>query len=112
MKFSKIVDSDYVAAAALGGLTDGVSALEMTSAYACLENDGLYRNPDCIRRLETADGEELFSYGSEEKEIYKKNAARMMTSMLESVIEYGTGTAADRILVHVLYARDAPQVSG
>ena len=94
MEFSKIVDDDYVPAAALGGLTDGVSPLEMTAGYACIENDGNYREPDCIRRIETADGEVLFSYESEEKSVYKQNAARMMTSMLETVVDSGTGSGA------------------
>ena len=37
MKFRRIVDMDYVPAASLGGLTYGVSALEMAGAYAALE---------------------------------------------------------------------------
>ncbi len=91
MEFSKIDKEDYRLPAALGGFTNGVSPLEMTSAYAAIENDGIFREPDCIRRIETSDGEELFSYDGSGKEVYKKNASRMMTSMLESVILDGTG---------------------
>ncbi|MCI8993889.1 MAG: PBP1A family penicillin-binding protein [Eubacterium sp.] len=91
MGFSKIKDSDYRLTSALGGFTTGASPLEMASGYAALENDGSYRAPDCIRKITASDGTEIYNWEEEEKNVYKENAARMMTSMLESVISDGTG---------------------
>ena len=91
MNFSRISPSDYRLATALGGFTNGVSALEMASGFAAIENDGYYRTPTCIVKIE--DGNGTVIYGSEQEQvlIYKKNAARMMTDVLKGVITNGTG---------------------
>lgn len=93
MGFSKIVSDDYVPAAALGGLTNGVSSVEMASAYATLENDGVYRTPTCIVKITDSQGNTVVSKKAlySETVVYKKNAARMMTDILQGVITSGTG---------------------
>ncbi len=95
MKFRRIVDTDYVPAVALGGMTYGVSALEMTSAYAALENDGVFRTPTCIARITDSNGKEIIGTAQEEKQIYEKNAARMTTSVLQDVLNGGTARKND-----------------
>lgn len=91
MNFSKLESADEQLAASLGGFTRGVSALEMAAGYAALENDGKYREPTCIMKITDASGNEIYVSGQEEKQIYKENAARMMTDMLVTVVESGTG---------------------
>lgn len=91
MNFSHIVSTDYQTAAALGGLTKGVSALEMASGYATLENDGAYREPTCIVKITDAMGNDVYTSSQAETTIYKANATRMMTDMLTTVLEKGTG---------------------
>lgn len=91
MQFRNIVSSDYVPAASLGGLTYGVCTLEMAGAYCTLANDGIYREPTCIVKITTADGEEITGREREEKRIYETNAARMMTDILQGVMTNGTG---------------------
>ncbi|MBE5950826.1 MAG: glycosyl transferase [Lachnospiraceae bacterium] len=91
MGFKKIVESDYVAAASLGGLTYGVSALEMTGAYAALENDGIYRVPTCIIRITDSDGRDVVPEEIKEIKVYETNAARTMTDVLRGVLTKGTG---------------------
>lgn len=91
MNFAKIVKDDYFLAASLGGFTTGVSPLEMTAAYATLENDGVYRDPTCIIKILDAQGKEIVSEKNTEKRIYNSNAARMMTDVLTGVIKNGTG---------------------
>ena len=56
MNFSSIDEEDYNLASALGGLTTGASALEMTAAYATLANEGVYRLPTCITMITDMDG--------------------------------------------------------
>lgn len=91
MNFSRLDIEDYRLATALGGFTNGVSALEMTSAYAAIENDGKFRAPTCIVKILDSDEQEIYTSTQETKEIYKQNAARMMTDVLKGVLSIGTG---------------------
>lgn len=92
MNFTKLDAQDARLTSALGGFTNGVSPVEMTAAYATLENEGKYREPTCIVKITDAEGETLYESQQEEKQIYKTNAARMMTDMLVSVMEEPQGT--------------------
>ncbi len=91
MNFSKIDKKDYIPAASLGGFTIGTSPVELTSAYAALENDGIYREPTCIIKILDAEGNEIVGEVNKQKRIYDTNAARMMTNVLEGVMKRGTG---------------------
>lgn len=100
MDFKKIVASDYVPAASIGGMTYGVSTLEMSSAYAAIENDGIYRSPTCITKITDSDYNVIIDNINYEtsksstvhiKTIYQTNAARMMTDILKGVLITGTG---------------------
>ena len=95
MNFSRISPSDYRLATALGGFTNGVSALEMASGFATIENDGYYRTPTCIVKIEDGNGTVLYDSGQKPVLIYKKIAARMMTDFLTGVITNGTGKGLD-----------------
>lgn len=90
MQFRRIVESDYVPAASLGGLTYGVSAVEMAAAYAALENDGVFRTPTCIIQITDNDGKEVVGNTITKTRIYEQNAARMMTDVLQGVMTVGT----------------------
>lgn len=92
MNFARISRNDYNMASALGGLTNGVSPVEMASAYATIENSGIYREPTCIVTITDADGNVIVNDEDfEEKKIYDKEAAETMTTILEGVIKNGTG---------------------
>ena len=70
MGFSKIVDNDYYCASALGGLTNGVSTVEMASGFATIENEGYYREPTCIVKITD----------SRDNIIYKNNGTKRNVS--------------------------------
>lgn len=101
MGFSHIVDEDYVPAAALGGLTYGVTTVEMASGYEAIEQQGLFRSPTCIVRITDSQGNAIVdntgaagTLGTntmEEKRIYDSNATLMMTDCLQNVMKVGTG---------------------
>lgn len=91
MGFSKIVDSDYGLGSGLGGLTNGVSTVEMASGYATLENDGIYRAPTCIVKIMDSKGNEIVGDHVNEQQVYETNAARTMTDVLTGVFKNGTG---------------------
>lgn len=90
MHFDKIVDSDYVPAASLGGFTHGASSLEMAEAYATLANEGYYREATCITKITDAKGNTIYQPSQAQISIYKEEAAREMTNILEGVFTYGT----------------------
>lgn len=94
MEFSKIDTKDYVPAVSIGGMTYGISALEMASAYATIENDGEYRGATCIRKILGYDKNVVVDNGANEnntKKIYDMNASRMMTDVMKGVMINGTG---------------------
>ena len=93
MRFSHIVANDYYPSAALGGLTEGVSPLEMASGFATLENEGYYRVPTCIVKITDARDNLIYEDKSKRTQIYSKESSHMMTSCLESVMDSGTGAS-------------------
>ncbi len=95
MNFSKIDERDEVPAVALGGFTYGMSAVEMASGYATIENDGVYREPTCIERIEDAKGDVLYEASTDGKTVYEQNASRMMTDILTGVMTRGTARGLD-----------------
>lgn len=92
MGFSQIMPQDYTGSAALGGFTRGASSLEMCSAYAALENEGVFRKPDCIVKVEDTYGNIVMEYGPEEKQVYEPEAAGTMTDILKGVLINGTAS--------------------
>jgi membrane peptidoglycan carboxypeptidase len=91
MNFSKLAVEDERLTSSLGGLTNGASPVEMAAAYATLENDGDYRMPTCIVKITDAQGNVVVSTTQEAEKIYKTTAARMVTNMMQTVIQEGTG---------------------
>lgn len=93
MKFKSIVPADKeVMAGALGGFTYGVTTEEMAGAFAAIANNGSYRVPGCIIKITNAQGDIIYENKQEAVQVYDKNAAAMMTSALEGVLDKG-GTA-------------------
>lgn len=90
MNFSHLNENDYQLPAALGGFTEGTSALEMAAGFAALENDGVYREPTCIERITDPAGNIVFSADVEGIQVYQHNAARAMTDILTGVMTEGT----------------------
>ena len=92
MHFSTIVDSDNVLATSLGGFTYGVKPVEMASGYCTIYNDGKFRNPSCISRIEDYKGNTIYTYDGTSSKVYDINAAREMVSVLQGVFEEDWGT--------------------
>lgn len=89
MHFSEIVPSDYTLSAALGGLTHGVTTVEMANAYSTLENHGDYTQTDCIESITDSNGYEVYK-SPESETVYDSDAADSMTNVMMGVIKSGT----------------------
>ncbi|TEB14845.1 Penicillin-binding protein 1A [Pelotomaculum sp. FP] len=79
---------------ALGGLHEGVTPLQMAAAYGAFANHGVYIEPTAIIRVEKADGIILDQHVSKQRSAMKATTAYLITDMLRSVIQSGTGTGA------------------
>lgn len=78
---------------ALGGFNKGMTALEMSGAFATFANQGLYTEPYAYTKVYDADGKILLENRPVYKEVYKPETAFVMTSLLQGVMTTG-GTAA------------------
>ncbi|MBS3957048.1 MAG: PBP1A family penicillin-binding protein [Clostridiales bacterium] len=83
-----------VPAVALGGHAEGVSPLEMASAYGTLAAGGLHAEAHGISRVTDASGEVLFSAELVAQEVIDPAVAYLTTDVLRGVLTDGTGGVA------------------
>ncbi|PYZ93991.1 penicillin-binding protein [Salipaludibacillus keqinensis] len=93
--FTQISAEDHILPAALGGLSHGVSVNELTQAYSVFSTRGIYRSPRAIREVSDLNGNVLYAWGSENKEIWSQTTVDQMKSLLSSVVSDGTGQPAN-----------------
>ena len=87
--------NDFNLALALGGLTDGVTPLEMTSAFAILANQGIWVEPMAILRVVDANGHVLEERTPKRSIVLSEATSFLVTDMLRGVVERGTGRGAN-----------------
>ena len=85
-------DIRAVDAIALG--TSEVIPLELVSAYAAFANRGVYSKPFAITRIEDRYGHVVKEYFPDQKEVLSAETAYLMTSLLQTVLDRGTGGSA------------------
>lgn len=83
--------SDINLAIALGGLSDGVSNLELTAAFATIANNGCYQSPILYTEVYDHDGNLILSNSSKSTQVIKPSTAWLLTSAMEDVVNIGTG---------------------
>src|SRR5690606_31446986 len=81
-------------AMALGGLTYGVTPLEMASAYGVIANQGNRAEPHLIEKVDTAAGGNVFTFQPNPQRVLSPNVDGAMVSILRDVVRFGTGTRA------------------
>ncbi|MGB9793117.1 MAG: transglycosylase domain-containing protein, partial [Thermacetogeniaceae bacterium] len=79
---------------ALGGITYGISPLEMAGAYAAIANQGIYIQPHTIRKIVDRNGEVLYDATPKRKVVMSPQTAYIMTDLLRTVVKAGTGQRA------------------
>lgn len=85
------VVSDINLPMALGGLTDGVTNLELTSAYAAIANNGIYVEPIFYTKILDHNGKVLLEKEQEKDQVMKESTAWLLTNAMEDVVNIGTG---------------------
>lgn len=78
-------------ALALGGLEEGLTPLEMATAYRVFSKEGKRVEPYFINEIYNREGEKIGEAIAEEESVLSPQTAWYMTRMLESVVKEGTG---------------------
>lgn len=81
-----------VPAIALGGLEEGVTPLDMATAYSTFANAGTYVEPYGIDEVSTQDGEVLFTHEPVNARGVSERVAYLITDFLRGVAQRGTAT--------------------
>ncbi len=84
---TSLTESDYNAATALGGITKGVSNLELTAAYATIANGGIYTKPVFFTKILDHNGKVLLENEPETKRVLKDSTAFLLTDALSQSME-------------------------
>lgn len=93
--FTTLVASDMDLPMALGGLTYGVTNVELTGAYATIANGGYYYKPTYYTKIVDMDGNVLIDKTDRTgKQVMYPATAYLLTSAMEDVVSKGTGTPA------------------
>ena len=89
--------NDVNLSTALGGMTKGVTPLELTSAYCTFANKGRYVKHTAIAKVLDRNGNVLEAYPMPDKtkQVLKEKTADYLNTMLRGVVARGTGTAAN-----------------
>ena len=71
--------------------TSEVKPIEIVASYATFANKGIYSTPIAITRIEDKYGRIIKEYSIDQKEVLSPETAYMVTNLLQSVIDKGTG---------------------
>ena len=93
--FSTLVQDDIVQSLALGGITRGVTNLELTAAYAAIANAGTYTKPRFYTRILDHNGNVLIDNRQETHTVLKETTAFLLTDAMQDVVTVGTGGAVN-----------------
>ena len=89
-------DSDINQSLALGGITDGVTNMELCAAYATIANGGEYTEPLYYTKVLDNSGKIILEREPERRQVLKESTAYILTDAMHGVVTgSGTGTKAN-----------------
>ena len=94
MGITSLTDEDESLALALGGLQNGVTPLEMASAYATIANDGIYIEPTFYSSIVDSRGRTVMNSEQERRTVFSEQVAYVLKKLLQQPVDgtYGTAT--------------------
>jgi penicillin-binding protein 1A len=95
MGITTLVPQDNNLAAAIGGLTQGVNLLELTTAYTAFAGAGVLSKPVAIVKVLDENDQVLEEDTFKQQQVISPEIAYIMTTMMMGTINSGTGTAAN-----------------
>ena len=85
-------EKDNVLPLALGGLTWGITPLEMAGAYAAIANDGVYIEPTFYTKVVDSNGNAVIEANQRKTKVMSEAAAFVVKEILTEPVKKGTST--------------------
>lgn len=86
----KTESKDNALTLAVGAVSVGYTPLEMASGYQCISNGGIWCEPTLFTKVIDRSGNTT-TYNQEQRQIFSPETAYIITDMLKSVVNEGTG---------------------
>ena len=86
-------EEDDVLSLAIGGMTNGVSPLEMASAYGTIANGGEHITPTFYTKIEDSEGNTVLTPKQEKTRAISEQNAYITSSILQETVNGANGTA-------------------
>lgn len=86
-------NSDNNLSLALGGISNGITPLEMAGAYATIANDGEYITPTFYIKMTDSDGKTILEANQEKQRVFSEQNAYILKELLTEPTKSG-GTAS------------------
>ena len=88
--------SDITQSLALGGITNGVTNMELTAAYAAIANNGQYIEPKLYTIVKDHEGNVILDNTvTESRQVIKPSTAFLLTDAMKDVVQSGTGSSVN-----------------
>ncbi len=85
--------SDIGVPLALGGITEGVTNVELTAGYAAIANGGVYNEPIYYTKVVDQNGKVILSNEPSSKQVMYSSTAWLLTNAMEDTVKKGTATS-------------------
>nr|WP_295680207.1 transglycosylase domain-containing protein [uncultured Lachnoclostridium sp.] len=82
--------SDIVVPLALGGITEGVTNVDLTAGYAAIANGGIYNEPIYYTKVVDQNGKVILSNEPNSKQVMYTSTSWLLTNAMEDTIKRGT----------------------
>lgn len=93
--------NDENLAMALGAMTEGLTNLEMTAAYAAIANGGMYLEPLTFTKVEDSKGNVILDNPQKKVQVVSPQTAYVMTDILRTSLNYNYAVAAKHHSIQV-----------
>lgn len=97
---SSLTETDLNPSTALGGITNGVSNLELTSAFASIANHGVYTKPIFFTKILDRNGKIILENEPQSKRVLKDSTAFLLTDSMQASMKPGKKFARAGITVN------------
>ncbi len=84
--------TDMNVSMALGGLTNGVTNMQLTAGYAAIANDGIYNPPVLYTKIVDQNGKVILSNEPSSEQVFKTSTAWLLKSAMQDTVTRGTAT--------------------
>ena len=85
----KLKDGVAYESYSIGGMSDGVTTVQMAASYAAFANGGYYTEPYTVKSIIYRENEKTIEFEHSKKQAMKDSTAYLITNVLEHAVKYG-----------------------